>query len=163
MPIIYVVDPLVELPGPEDFDLAVAREELRRSRTGERMSVAVLDIDGLRAVNESAGPAAGTDLLVDCAAALRRSLRAVDQFARTGADEFSALLLATDARRAGAWADRFETALEEASRHRPGGPASCAIGIADTDECPTLIDALARARRRMELVQRVRQLRRDRN
>jgi len=155
------MDPLTELPGPDDFELTLAREELRRSRTDERIAVVVLDLDGFKAVNERAGAAAGTDLLVDCAAALRQSLRAVDQFARTGPDEFSALLVATDARRAGAWADRFETVLEERSRARPGGPASCAIGISDTAECPTLIDALARARRRMELVQRVRRLRRE--
>ena len=155
------MDSLLELPGPLDFDAVVAREELRRSRTGELVAVAVLDLDGLREVNQLFGPPAGTDLLVGCVAALRASVRAVDQLARTGADEFSVLLHATDAGRSGAWVARFESALEAATRAAPGGPATCAIGLSDTFECGTLVDALARARRRMELVQRVRRMGRE--
>jgi diguanylate cyclase (GGDEF)-like protein len=156
------MDPLADLPGAEDFQAMLAREELRRSRTGERLAVAILDLDGLRAANARYGAAAGTDMLRRCADSVRRTLRAVDQLYRTGPDEFSVILHATDARSANSWADRFEDTLEETTRDHPAAPVTCALGIADTGEAPTLMEVAARARRRMEVIQTVRKLRRAR-
>jgi diguanylate cyclase (GGDEF)-like protein len=156
------MDPLSDLPGAERFQALLTREELRRARTDETQTVAVLDLDGLRAANARHGAAAGTEMLRRCADALRGSLRAVDELARTGPDEFSVLLHATDARSAGAWARRFEDALESAAALHPAAPLTCAIGIADTTETPTLMEAAARARKRVEVVQAVRKLRRGR-
>ena len=145
------MDPLSDLAGVEQFEALLSREELRRARTGETMAIAVVDLDGLRDMNARHGAAAGTEMLRSCAEALRHSVRAVDDLARTGPDEFSVLLHATDARSAGAWAERFQDMLD---------PATCAVGIADTTEAPTLMDAVAVARRRMEFVQTMRKLRR---
>jgi diguanylate cyclase (GGDEF)-like protein len=156
------MDPLSDLSGPEQFEALLTREELRRARTGEILSVAVLDLDGLRAANARHGAAAGTEMLRRCADSLRRSLRAVDEFARTGSDEFSVLLHATDARSAAAWAERFEDMLESAAGSHAAAPVTCSVGIADTAEAPTLMEAAARARRRMEVIQSVRKLRRAR-
>jgi diguanylate cyclase len=155
-PIIEGMDPLADLPGLADFDALLEREELRRSRTGERLAVAVLDLDGLRSVNARHGAAAGTAMLRRCAEALRRSLRAVDDVARTGADEFSVLLHATDARGAARWAERFEYAL--ACTHSEL-VVTCSLGIADTSEAATLMQVAARARSRMEVIQRARRQR----
>jgi diguanylate cyclase (GGDEF)-like protein len=147
------MDPLSDLAGAEEFDALLTREELRRARTGETLTVAVVDLDGLRDMNARHGAAAGTEMLRRCAESLRRSVRAVDELARTGPDEFSVLLHATDARSAAAWAERFEDALD---------PVTCAVGLADSAEAPTLMDAAAVARRRMEFVQTMRKLRRAR-
>jgi diguanylate cyclase len=147
------MDPLSDLAGVEQFEGLLSREELRRARTGETMAVAVVDLDGLRDVNARHGAAAGTEMLRRCAEALRKSVRAVDEVARTGPDEFSVLLHATDARSAAAWAERFEDLLD---------PVTCAVGLADTAEAPTLMDVAATARRRMEFVQTMRKLRRAR-
>jgi diguanylate cyclase (GGDEF)-like protein len=147
------MDALSDLAGAEQFDALLAREELRRARTHEIMAVAVLDVDGLRDVNAAHGAVAGTEMLRRCADALRQSVRAVDEVARTGPDEFSVLLHATDARSATAWAERFEDLLD---------PVTCALGIADSAEAPTLMDVAAVARRRMEFVQTMRKLRRAR-
>jgi diguanylate cyclase (GGDEF)-like protein len=156
------MDPLSDLPGADDFAALLAREEMRRSRTGEKLSVAVLDVDGLRPVNARHGAASGTEMLRTCAAALRETLRGVDELARTGPDEFSVLLHATNARSAGVWAERFENALEIAAAHHPAAPVTCSLGIADSDEGMTLLEVATRARRRMEVVQTVRKLRRAR-
>ena len=86
----------------------------------------------------------------------------MDDVARTGPDEFSVLLHATDARSATTWARRFEDALESSTTLHPAAPLTCAIGIADTTETPTLMEAALRARKRMEVVQAVRKLRRNR-
>ena len=157
-----VVDPLSNLAGTEQFEALLAREELRRARTGEIISVAVLDLDGLRAVNARHGAAAGTEMLCRCADSLRHSLRAVDELARTGPDEFSVLLHATDAGSAAIWAERFEDSLESSAGAHPAAPVTCAVGIADTAEAPTLMHVAAVARRRMEFVQTMRKLRRTR-
>ena len=106
--------------------------------------------------------AAGTEMLRRCALALAQSVRAVDELARTGPDEFSVLLHATDAHSASAWARRFEDTLESSTTLHPAAPLTCAIGIADTTETPSLMETAARARKRMEVVQAVRKLRRNR-
>ncbi|HZB31734.1 MAG TPA: diguanylate cyclase, partial [Streptosporangiaceae bacterium] len=125
--------------------------------------VAVLDLDGLRDANSRHGAEAGTEMLRQCADALVRSVRAVDDLARTWPDEFSVLLHATDARSATAWARRFEEALESSTTVHRGRPLSCAIGIADTMETPSLLEAAVRARKRMEVVQALRKQRRNRD
>ena len=154
------MDPLADLPGADQFSVLLTREELRRARTDETLVVAVLDLDGLREANSRHGAEAGTKMLRQCADALVRSLRSVDDLARTGPDEFSVLLHATDARSATAWARRFEEALESSTTVHPAAPLSCAIGIADTMETPTLMETAARARKRMEVVQALRKPRR---
>jgi c-di-GMP phosphodiesterase len=156
------MDPLTDLPGADAFMALLEREELRRGRTNESLAVAVLDLDGLGAVNKVHGAAVGTHLLRTCAEVLHQTLRGVDEVARTGADEFSVLLHATDAERAAAWEERFEDMLDACGRNLPASPVTCSIGIADTGEAPTLMDVAIRARRRMEVIQTVRKLRRAR-
>jgi diguanylate cyclase (GGDEF)-like protein len=156
------MDPLTDLPGADAFMALLEREELRRGRTNESMAVAVLDLDGLGAVNKVHGAAVGTHLLRTCAEVLSQTLRGVDDLARTGADEFSVLLHATDAQRAAAWEERFEDMLDACGRNLPASPVTCSIGIADTGEAPTLMEVAVRARRRMEVIQTVRKLRRAR-
>jgi diguanylate cyclase len=156
------MDPLTDLAGAEQFETLLTREELRRARTDETLVVAVLDLDGLREAGARHGAGAGAEMLRRCADALIRSLRAVDELARTGPNEFSVLLHATDARKAAAWARRFEDTLESSTTPDPAFPLTCAVGIADTAETPTLMEAASRARKRMEIVKAVRKLRRAR-
>src|ERR687893_2971744 len=125
------MDPLAELPDADDFEALLAREELRRARTGESLAVAMLDVDGLRALNRHHGAAAGSVALRLCVTTLRSTLRSVDEIARTGPDEFGVLLHATDSRQAAIWADRFEDELAATSFEHVAGPVTCAVGIAD--------------------------------
>jgi diguanylate cyclase (GGDEF)-like protein len=156
------MDPLAELPGAEDFEALLAREELRRGRTNETLAVAMVDVDGLRRVNREHGASAGTEVLRLCVAMLRSTLRAVDDIARTGPDEFAVLLHGTDARSASIWADRFEDELAAESFEHVAGPVTCSIGIAGTAADQTLMQAASKAHRRMEVIQTVRKLRRTR-
>jgi GGDEF domain-containing protein len=72
------------------------------------------------------------------------------------------LLHATDARNAAIWADRFEDELQAVSFELDAGPVTCSIGMADTTSDISLMEAATKAHRRMEVVQTVRKLRRDR-
>jgi diguanylate cyclase (GGDEF)-like protein len=156
------MDPLTDLPGVEEFEALLAREELRRGRTGEALAVARADVDGLRRVNREHGAAAGTEVLRMCVVTLRSTLRAVDEIFRTGPDDFGVLLHGTDARSAATWADRFEDELAATSFEHVAGPVTVSIGIAGTSDDQTLIQAAKKAHRRMEVVQTMRKLRRSR-
>jgi two-component system cell cycle response regulator len=156
------MDVLSDLLGADAFAALLEREELRRSRTGEELAVAVLDVDGIKAANARHGESVGTQMLENCADALRGSVRGVDELARTGPDEFSVLLHATDAKSASAWEERFEDTLAAMANGLPTAPVTCSVGIADTGEAPTLMEVAARARRRMEVVQTMRKLKRAR-
>jgi diguanylate cyclase (GGDEF)-like protein len=157
------MDPLADLPGADDFEALLAREELRRGRTGELLTVAMVDLDGLRAVNRKHGAGAGSEMLRLCVSALRSTLRAVDEIARMGPDEFGVLLHGTDSRSAATWSDRFQDELAAESFEHVAGPVTCSVGIADTAGDMTVIQAAAKAHRRMEVIQTMRKLRRTRD
>ena len=61
-------------------------------RHGRALSVAIVDIDAFKAVNDRYGHAAGDRVLAAVTAALRGRLRAEDQLGRLGGEEFLALL-----------------------------------------------------------------------
>jgi diguanylate cyclase (GGDEF)-like protein len=72
------------------------RRELERSRrTGSGLSLAIVDLDDFKQVNEQHGHQAGDEVLKHVGAALRDSVRAYDVVARYGGDEF--VIIALDA------------------------------------------------------------------
>lgn len=72
----------------EHLDVAVAR----RLRTGEELSLLVVDLDGLKRINDLGGHLAGDEALRALADALRSSTRATDVACRLGGDEFAVIL-----------------------------------------------------------------------
>lgn len=65
----------------------------RTARTGEMSAVMLLDLDGFKAVNDSAGYALGDDVLKEVARCLQKGLRASDKVGRIGGDEFGIVVL----------------------------------------------------------------------
>jgi diguanylate cyclase (GGDEF)-like protein len=72
--------------------LQLEREVLRAQRTGKPLTVAFLDVDHLKAVNDTGGHAAGDRLLIRVADTLRHRLRSYDLVIRYGGDEFVCVL-----------------------------------------------------------------------
>lgn len=68
--------------------LALQREIERSRRTREPLALAFVDVDGLKAINDSGGHTAGDRVLVSVARALTESLRPYDLVIRYGGDEF---------------------------------------------------------------------------
>ncbi|MEY9873711.1 diguanylate cyclase (GGDEF)-like protein/PAS domain S-box-containing protein [Streptacidiphilus sp. MAP12-33] len=105
-------DALTGLPN-RAFFLKRSREVLT-SRPEKRPDVAVLfvDLDGFKAVNDTAGHQVGDELLVLAAQRLRESVREGDLVARLGGDEFAVLLVGgVDRERAFGIAERLRAAV----------------------------------------------------
>jgi diguanylate cyclase len=74
------------------MDEAFEREHARASRAGTPLSVALLDIDHFKKLNDSLGHQAGDQALVHLARVVRNLLRPTDVLARYGGEEFLILL-----------------------------------------------------------------------
>lgn len=100
-------DPLTGLLNRSGFVAAANREHALAQRTGSPLTIAVLDLDGFKQVNDLHGHGVGDRLLVDLARCWRERLRVGDILARHGGDEFVLLLPATSVQGAGAVLDRL--------------------------------------------------------
>lgn len=89
-------DQLTGLDNRRGWVTAMEHEEARCSRYGSTASVLVLDLDGLKQVNDTSGHTAGDELIALCAEVLRVTCRPGDTVARTGGDEFAVLAVECD-------------------------------------------------------------------
>lgn len=107
-------------------------EELNRlSRKGPwPLSVIALDMNGLKAVNDEHGHAAGDAMLRRIGEVLTKAMDAPACTARIGGDEFIVLLPGTDERGAQAMQDRILSLLEINNQFYPGQPIHMAMGFA---------------------------------
>lgn len=107
-------------------------EELNRlTRKGPwPLSVIVIDLNGLKAINDEQGHAAGDAILRRVGEVLSKAIEAPACAARIGGDEFSVLLPATDERAARALQERILSILELSNQFYPGQPLSLAMGMA---------------------------------
>jgi len=125
--------------------------DVRRAQRYRRpLSVALLDIDGFRAINRDAGYAAGDELLTAVAAAIDRATRAHDLACRTGGDEFALLLAETGAADASVAVERLLLELEEVTLGQVRG-VSASVGVADLTAAVTPEGLLAAAREGLEV------------
>ena len=109
----------------------------------------LMDIDGLKRINDSHGHQAGDRVLMQVGMSLRRSIRTVDTAARIGGDEFCVLLPEQDLKSAAKLAARLATAVEEEVATPGDPPVTISIGVAASpehgDDAESLIDTADRA------------------
>ncbi len=82
-------DPLTGLPNRLLFQDRLAQALAQASRSGRRVALMVLDLDGFKEINDTRGHPAGDRLLQILAARLKARIRAADTVARLGGDEFA--------------------------------------------------------------------------
>ena len=87
-----ITDELTGLPNKRFAVDYVQRELARMTRTGGKLTLALLDMDGFKRVNDIGGHAAGDRALRHVGACLSRMLRVTDLCARYGGDEFLLVL-----------------------------------------------------------------------
>ncbi len=131
-------DPLTGLLNRSGFLDIAARERTIAERTQAPLTLAVLDLNGFKQVNDRLGHAAGDRLLSDLGRAWRGRLRAGDILARQGGDEFVLLLPATTPREAHRVLERLRGA---------GTPVDWSLGVSEWLPSESLDTCLARADR----------------
>src|SRR5213595_4247044 len=102
-----VTDPLTGLFNRYHFEATLKREAARCLRHQSPLSLLLLDVDQLKAVNDRWGHQTGDQMLARVAGAIRDSLRGCDIGSRYGGDEFAVILPDTDARAARLVAERI--------------------------------------------------------
>lgn len=85
-------DALTNMPNRRALHRRLAEEVRRATRYGEPVSLALIDVDDLKRVNDEEGHAAGDRRIRRVADAIRATLRASDMGARWGGDEFAVVL-----------------------------------------------------------------------
>jgi diguanylate cyclase (GGDEF)-like protein len=133
-------DPLTGLYNRRHLQEALAQSLAVFKRYETPFALLVLDVDGLKRVNDSKGHQAGDRALVHVAGAIRRTLRTTDTPARIGGDEFCVLAPNQTAAAAEPLAQRIADAVEAESEGDHGIGVS--IGVVSCPEHGEDIDAL---------------------
>lgn len=107
-------DPMTGVLNRRGWELAMEQEQSRIARTGSAAAVVLVDLDGLKRLNDSEGHDAGDALIRRLARVLSTQIRSRDVVARLGGDEFAMLLGGIDHNIAAQVVDRIRGALERA-------------------------------------------------
>jgi two-component system cell cycle response regulator len=126
------IDELTGLGNPRLLDERLGVEAARRARYGTPLTIVVMDLDGLKLINDQHGHLTGTAVLREIGEAVRTEIRETDVAFRYGGDEFVVLLPHTGMADAMAFSDRL---LGRIRRLRPAGIAvTASMGVAAYDD-----------------------------
>jgi diguanylate cyclase (GGDEF)-like protein len=118
----------------------ILQSELERSgRTNRPFSVLLMDLDGLKKINDRHGHVIGSRALCRVATILRLNSRSIDTAARYGGDEFALVLPETNISSAEQVVDRVRNCLL-ADEEAP--PLSISIGVATFPKCGVTVQQL---------------------
>lgn len=143
-------DAVTGLPRGSHF-MNLLQHELRQRR--RRVTVAFIDLDGFKLVNDAYGHARGDAVLRTMAAAARSALRRGDVLARVGGDEFALMLVDASPEVSRAALERLRARFEELNAPLT---TSFSVGLAVADSEATAEDLIARADRAMYEEKRLR-------
>ena len=138
------IDSLTGLANPRAFheELAYHTDFARQHR--DPLTVASIDLDNFKDVNDTRGHEAGDRALVGVAAVLRQRLRSVDLLARLGGDEFAVLLPRTGDAEALRLLEDVRSGVQEAMI-RESLPVTASIGVVTTRDRVQASDLLRAA------------------
>jgi len=138
-------DALTELGNRRAFDEALETEMARSERARSTFSVGLVDIDGLKRINDEFGHLDGDRCLRQVAQAVKRTMRGGDRGFRWGGDEFALLLPDTDHEGAEQAAARLASDVLNTCCDPQGQPLSVSWGAAETTPGMTADELLARS------------------
>lgn len=159
-------DVLTSLPNRRFLQAQLEAEFERATRYQRTFSVALLDIDHFKGINDTFGHPVGDEILREVGQLLQAQARTLDTTGRWGGEEFLLLLPELPLKSAGEVAERFRTLIgaytfaatlapaaapafdpETSSTASPGVLLTVSLGVAEFRQGETLADLLARADR----------------
>ncbi len=108
-----IIDALTQIHNQRYLIDFLEREVLRTSRHGRPLSLAMLDIDRFKSINDEMGHLVGDYTLRELSASLKKMVRREDLFARYGGEEFAFVLVETSLPQALEVAERIRMAIEK--------------------------------------------------
>ncbi|MGA2286097.1 MAG: sensor domain-containing diguanylate cyclase, partial [Dehalococcoidia bacterium] len=136
-------DALTGIPNRRYVEEVIEAEQARALRHGGSLSVGLLDVDKLKAVNDEYGHDAGDEVLLQLARLARQSCRKGDVVGRYGGDEFLFVLPEADLGAALRFGERFRSRVAKQPFHLPRGDTlglNVSLGVAEAD-CRALPEA----------------------
>lgn len=135
-----LTDPLTGLANRRHFDRRLREELARVDRYDQPLAMMLLDLDGLKAVNDVGGHESGDNALRAVARTLQRTCRNTDLAARIGGDEFVVLAPNIAVHEASTLAERIRKSLtaEASWVSTTLPPLTLSIGVVDTSCVPDL-------------------------
>lgn len=106
-------DALTGLVNYREFAETLEREAKRADRSRHSFAILLLDLDGLKQINDRWGHLAGNRALKRLANAMKQNCRSIDVPARYGGDEFAVVLIDSDPAMAEQVAERIRTSLRQ--------------------------------------------------
>jgi diguanylate cyclase (GGDEF)-like protein len=140
-------DELTGLPNRRYMQERLTQAVALTTRNGDSFSIALVDIDFFKRINDSAGHATGDVVLTRVAACMRDSMRDYDVCARWGGEEFLIMFASCDRQSAALLAERVRlavAAIATADLH-PGLHLSVSIGFTEYRPAEEIDTALKRA------------------
>lgn len=125
-------DALTSLPNRRALQRRLTDNLRQAARYGSAVSLLLIDVDGLKRINDSAGHAAGDHVIRHVADAIADTLRNADLGARWGGDEFAIVMPNTSALAARRLAERLTTRIARRSS-ADAHPVTISIGLATFD------------------------------
>jgi len=136
-------DGLTGLLNGRGFYEAAAVELSRSARYQHQLTVAYLDVDDFKRVNDSFGHTRGDAVLVAVARAMRRACRSTDLVARLGGDEFVVLFPETGRDAAEAALAKVRERVRGVARN-DGQPVTMSVGAVSFTRPPSEVEVLVR-------------------
>jgi len=127
-------DSLTGLYSRKVFGARLKHDLALTQRRGGALTLAYVDLDDFKALNDTRGHTAGDQALRTIGNVLRSSVRQVDTAARLGGDEFALILPYTDGLGAQMVFEALATELRQALE-ASGFAVTCSIGVVTFDDC----------------------------
>tara|TARA_E500000318_G_scaffold14854_2_gene14691 strand:+ start:86572 stop:87534 length:963 start_codon:yes stop_codon:yes gene_type:complete len=133
------IDGLSGLYNRQYFDEKLSSEFNRTLRHGQSLSIAMIDIDHFKSVNDTYGHPAGDAVISGVANLIMRETRSIDIACRYGGEEFAIIMPETDPNQAQLMCERIRQGCEHLawSRH-PARNITISVGVAGTGNTDTV-------------------------
>ena len=128
-----LIDPLTGLPNRAAWSERLDHEISLWQQQGNTLSLAMLDLDHFKRINDNYGHLAGDKVLKIIAGVLRKRLRGTDFIARFGGEEFVLLMPATGVGTGVKLLENLRTAIEACPFHFKGEPVTITLSIGLTE------------------------------